>query len=281
MNEVSKARGRTTLENEIISSVVSWLGNCNLNELLDTFEFVDPGKRTLEKFQHKLIEVYPKFERYATIKLEPGLGETFCLKITSNNRFCHMHYYKNSKIPTCECYWKDFFVFEFSLVNTINSALLLKQWFCDDVTPSNLVKEFPFLDKGELSECSDFKKVIEADFIRSWDNVENIFQGMYKYLREEMEGRLTFFSKLRTKGYDRIFRAGVSVMALVLSRAMHHGLRDDQPCLIFEFSDDNKINIYSSQAARIKGEAKLCSPGFEITPQVKSLLSWLRSENID
>jgi hypothetical protein len=182
INDVSNARGRTGLEDELISSVVSWLGNCNLNELLDTFEFVDPGKRTLEKFQHKLIEVYPKFERYATIKLEPGLGETFCLKITSNNRYCLIHYYKNSTIPTCECYWKDFFVFEFSLVNTINSALILKQWFCDNVMPSILVNEFPFLDKGELSECSDFNKVIEADFIRSWDNVEqnkNLFISSY------------------------------------------------------------------------------------------------------
>jgi hypothetical protein len=281
MNEVSQARGRTRLENEIISSVVSWMGNCNLNELLDTFEFVDPGKRTLEKFQHKLIEVYPKFERYASIKLEPGLGETFCCKIKSNNRYCHIHYYKNSKIPTCECYWKDFYVFEFSLDNTINSTLLLKQWFCDDVRPSDLVKEFPFLDKGELSECSDFNKVIEADFIRSWDDVENIFQEMSKYLREKMAWRLTFISQLRVKGYDRIFRAGISVMSLVLSRAKHHGLRYDQPCLIFEFSDDNKINIYSSQTARINGEARLCSSGFDITPQIESLLSWLRSENID
>ena len=96
-----------------------------------------------------------------------------------------------------------------------------------------------------------------------------------------MAWRLTFISQLRVKGYDRIFRAGISVMSLVLSRAKHHGLRDDQPCLIFEFGDDNKINIYSSHAARINGKAKLCYSGFEITPQVESLLHWLGSENID
>jgi hypothetical protein len=43
----------------------------------------------------------------------------------------------------------------------------------------------------------------------------------------------------------------------------------------------NKIKIYSSQATRNTGEVKLCPPGFEITPQIESLLSWLRSENID
>ena len=280
-NFISKARGRTGLENEIISSVTSWLGNRNLNELLDTFEFIDPGKRYLEKFQENLIKTFPEFGRYANIRFEPGLNETFCLMITASNRHCHIHFYDKSEIPACEFYWEDFYVFKFSLDNMLKSALILKRWFCDNVMPSVLAKEFPFLDKGELSELSDFGKVIESDFIRSWDNVENFYREIYNYTTEDISGRLRFIHQLRAKGYERTLRAGNSSLALVLSRSMRHGLRDGQPRIIFQFGDDSKINIYTSEKVYFNEKIKLCSQGFQITPDIENLLKQLVLEVID
>mgnify|MGYP003492569442 FL=1 len=280
-NFVSKARGRTGLENELISSVASWLANRNLNELLDTFEFIDPGKRYLEKFQENLIKAFPEIERYANLKFEPGLTETFCLMITASNRHCHIRFYDNSKTPTCEFYWEDFYVFKFSLDNMFESVLILKRWFCDNVMPSVLAKEFPFLDKGELSELSNFSKVIESDFIRSWDNVDHFYREIYSYNKEEISGRLRFISQLRAKGYERTLRAGTSFLALVLSRSMRHGLRDGQPRIIFQFGDDSKINIYTSEKAPLNEKIKICSQGFHITPDIESLLKQLILEVID
>ena len=250
--------------------------------MLDKFEFIDPGKRTLEKFQGKLIKDHPEIEQYATVKFEPGLRETFCLKITSNSRFCHIHFYNDSKIPTCEFYWEDFYVFKFSLVNISDAALILKRWFCDNVMPSTLTKEFPLLDKDQLSEYSDFSKVIEADFIRSWDEVEHFYKEVSKYPNDKKEilEKLKFTSQLRAKGYDRIFRAGTSFMAPVLSRAMRHGLRMDQPCLIFEFKDDNKINIYTSYRARFNSEVKYSASNILLTPQIEKLLKELETNDI-
>lgn len=281
INDDSKARGRTVLENDLILSVISWLNGINLTRLLDSFEYIDPGKRYLENFQDKLIEEYPEIERHAIIKFEPGLSETFCLKITSSHRHCHIHFHDNNKIPTCEFYWEDFYVFKFTLDNMLESALILKRWFCDNVMPSILAKEFPFLDKDELSKCSDFSKVIEADFIRSWNNVEDFYREINKYSKEKFSGILRFISQLRVKNNDRTFRAGTSFMALVISRAMRHGLRDGQPCLIFQFTDDSKIDIYTSQKARLDEKIELCSHGFEVTSDIENLLKQLEQEVID
>jgi hypothetical protein len=162
----------------------------------------------------------------------------------------------------------------------INSALILKQWFCDDIRPSDLVKEFPFLDKGELSECSDFNKVIEADLKRSWDVVEDYYRNIFLVAKQEFSEILSFISLLRSEGYDRIFRAGISVSALVFSRAMRQVLRLDQPCLIFELSADSKINIYTSQKARFDGNINLRSSRLEFTPQIENLFNELEREDI-
>ena len=266
----------------IIASTEVWLQGIELNQILDKFEYIDPGKRILEKFQKKLIEEYPEIEQYATIKFEPGLRETFCLKITSSNRYCHIHFYENNKIPAFEFYWEDVFVFKFTLDNMFDSAMILKRWFCDNVMPSVLAREFPFLDKDELSEYSNFSKVIEADFIRSWDWVEQFYKEISRFQnsKEEILEELRFISQLRAKGYDRIFRAETSSLGLVLSRSMRHGLRMDQPLLIFEFSDDRKINIYMSIKACIGRMIKLSSSEFNITPQIESLLKEVETFDI-
>lgn len=281
MNDVLKAQGRTTFQNEVISSLVSWLDNGDLNVLLENFGFIDPGRKIPEKFLSMLIKEHPGFEKCADIKLERGLGESFCLNIISSTRFCHIHFYKDSKIPTCKCYWEDYLVFEFVLENLLDSALILKRWICDNVMPSDLVKEFSFLDKEELSKYINFEKVIEAKFIQSWDKVEQNYRETSGLFKIDLSERLKFISQLRAKGYDKIFRAGTSVWELVLSRSKHHGLRNDQPYLIFEIRDDSEIKIYTSEKERIEGKAKLHSSGFDITPQIEKLLKEFEKENID
>lgn len=280
IDDVSKARGRTKLENELISSVVSWLRGSNLNEMHDEFEFIDPGKRALENIRDQAIEAFPELEQCTSIKLEPKFSESFCLWITTSKRYCKIYFSGQSQFPTCEFYWEDFYVFEFALDNMLNSVLIFKRWFCDNAVPSALAEEFPFLDKDELSEYCDFGKVVEADFIRSWEYVEQFYKEFSNLYNLDIVNISKLITQMRHKGYDKTLRSGNSLSALVLSRSLHHGLRDDQPFLIIEFHKGN-LEIFKSHSARFEDKPNLYSSKIELTPQAEGLLKDLETRNID
>jgi hypothetical protein len=227
-----------------------------------------------------IFEVCPEFEKYATVKLEPGLEETFCINITSSSRFCQINFYKNRKIPTCEFYWEKFYVFEFPMESKLETAEIFKRWFCENAMPADLVREFAFLDAERITELTDFGKVIEADFIRSWDGVEEFYKNYSEIFRIETTEILNFIAQMRTKSYDKVFRAGNSLFALVLSRSLYHGLRGDQASLIFEFLK-NTLKIYTSQDDRIKNVPIISTPHIELTPEIERLLKDLEIRKID
>jgi len=281
INDVSKARGRTRLENELISSVIRWLQGNNLNELHDDFEFIDPGKRALEKFWDQAIEVYPELEQCVNITLEPKSSESFCLWFYTSQRYCQIYFRSQRQFPTCEFYWEDFHIFEFSLEDDLEAALILKRWFCDNVMPSVLAQEFSRLDTGKLSQYYDFGKIIEEQYIKSWDEIEQFYIDCSKYWQDlDTFNILKFISQMRQKGFDRTLRAGHSFSALMLSRSLHWGLRVGQSSLVFEFHTGN-LEIFTSQNARFSGKKKLCSPKIEYTPQVERLLKKLEAQAID
>lgn len=70
----------------------------------------------------------------------------------------------------------------------------------------------------------------EDGFMRSWDLVE----GAYVSLAAERDGEsfkpvAELVREMRRRGYDRLFRAGMAMYNLILSRSAEHGLRRDQP----------------------------------------------------
>ncbi len=281
INDASKARGRTRLEGELISSVVSWLQGNNLDELHDDFEFIDPGKRALEKFRDQAIEVYPELEQCVNITLEPKFSESFCLWFFTSQRYCQMYFSSQSQFPTCEFYWEDFHIFEFSMEDSLEAALILKRWFCDNVMPSVLAQEFSWLDTSKLSQYYDFGKVIEGQFIQSWDELEQFYKEFSKYWKDlDTLNILKFISQIRQKGFDRTLRAGHSLSALVLSRSRHWGLRADQSSLVFEFHTGS-LEIFTSQNARFSGRKQLYYPRIEFTPKIERLLKELEIHDID
>jgi len=236
INDVSKARGRTRLEGELISSVVSWLQGNNLNKIHDDFEFIDPGKRALEKFRDQAIEVYPELERCTNIILEPKSSESFCLWFITSERYCQMYFCTQGQFPTCEFFWEDFHIFEFLVEDRLEAALIFKRWFSDNVMPSDLAQEFSRLDKGKLSKYYDIGKVIEEQFILNWDEIEQFYirKEFFPNIPQHLD-ILKMITQMRQKGFDRILRAGTSVANLLLSRSRYHDLMVPQSILVFQF----------------------------------------------
>ena len=75
---------------------------------------------------------------------------------------------------------------------------------------------------------------LQDDFIQSWDMVEQVFDYMLG-LQPWRERVLHFLADLRRAGYDRKLRAGTSLDFFIVSRSRRHGLRPDQPCVMFWF----------------------------------------------
>jgi len=266
------------LEGELISSVVSWLQGNDLNELHDDFEFIDPGKRALEKFWDQAIEIYPELESCASIKLKPAFSESFCLWFTTSQRYCKIYFSGQSQFPICKFYWEDYHIFEFYSEDNREAARILKRWFCDNVMPSVMAQEFSWLDTKRLSKLYDLGKVIEAEFIRSWDEIEQFYKEGYKKFNLNLDriNILNFISQLRQKGFDRTLRAGTSHFTLVLSRSRYHGLKVGQPFLIFDFAG---LKIYN--CTDFRGRVNLTFHRFEITPQIERLLKKLETKDIN
>lgn len=77
---------------------------------------------------------------------------------------------------------------------------------------------------------NDAGENVASDFVRSWDETEELFR---LFAIPGTDQILQFIAELRRAGYDQKFRAGQSLFHLVLSRSRRHGLRRDQPCLVF------------------------------------------------
>lgn len=279
INDQVQARGRTQSEPQIVESTIKWFNGSDLNELRDQFEFIDPGKRSLEKFYEEALQAWPELHDCVNITLDPGYGESFNLHFVTSQRYCQLCLSTQSYILKCEVYWKDLFVFDFIIENNFDAVLFLKRWFCDDAMPSDLAKEFSWLDNIKLSQYYDFGKVVEAEFLKSWDRIEN-FYNRIPFVNLNISDILKLITELRRKGFDKTLRAGQSLSALVLSRSLHHGLREDQPRLTFVFENDH-LEIYSSNSAQLVNSQKISFLGIELTPQIEELLRRLEIEDIN
>jgi hypothetical protein len=79
---------------------------------------------------------------------------------------------------------------------------------------------------------------LEAQLVASWDMIIRFYER--DFLGDPAWQWLTplrdLILQLREAGYDRSLRAGQSMTSFVVSRSRTHGLRDDQPSIVFEAS---------------------------------------------
>jgi hypothetical protein len=93
------------------------------------------------------------------------------------------------------------------------------------------------LRSAHNEQYHDTGNAFEADFIESWDSLEVVFE----WILARVSGKnrvLQFIAQLCQAGCDRKLRAGQSLEVFIVSRSRDHGLRPDQPRIVFCFHDD-------------------------------------------
>ena len=139
------------------------------------------------------------------------------------------------------------------------------------------------------------KQTIGQKFITSWDNIENFYKRDNFVHREKI---LEMISQMRQLGFDKTFRAGQGMYSFMLSRSKEHGLRPDQPHIIFNLTDwhyawrhaearsklgvpysfPTTIDIY---LCNMNNEEKLTISDIRFTPEIDTILKQLESFPID
>ncbi len=149
-------------------------------------------------------------------------------------------------------------------------AFALQRWLHERVMPSSIAAEFPSVEMRDAAKYHEQGRPLEGEFISSWNSIEQFYQGFQSSLAESRI--LPFIQQLRAAGYDRILRAGQSMFTLILSKSKRHGLRQGQPYIAFDFSDEGmKAQAYLECAESVRFEM------IEVTPEVRSLLDRLAS----
>src|SRR5688572_17063496 len=72
-------------------------------------------------------------------------------------------------------------------------------------------------------------------FFHSWDAMERRCAAAARDLPVELGlGVRELIREMRSRGYDRRFRAGMAHYSLILSRSTEHGLRNEQPYVMVQ-----------------------------------------------
>jgi hypothetical protein len=138
--------------------------------------------------------------------------------------------------------------------------------------PSALRTEFPDIQIGDLADYYERGNPIEGEFIKSWDFIERRYDTENFPFRQKV---CALIAQMRQKGYDRSLRAGTSLWSLIVSRSRRHGLKENQPSIMFRFRDDG-MEVHSY----LDNETKEMHSEIELTPEIDKLLKRLEAKAI-
>jgi hypothetical protein len=242
-----------------------------LTFLHDEFARLLQRKGRLISVQDRLVQFVPDLQNVSDLK-EDYYG-CYSLWFRDKTRSAVISFYGDNNVPDAVCHWDECALYGFPAADLQTLGAVLKRWICDAAMPSEMRREFPSLSIGKLADYYEAGKPIEGEFIDSWDGIEEFFQWAWPKPRA-----LQFISDLRRAGYDRTFRAGQSLVALILSRSRRHGLRPEQPRICFQFSlSDNEMTT----ALIIGGEENSYTGAIGLSLVIKAALAKLAEYPID
>jgi hypothetical protein len=271
--------GRSWEQTEIVAAACAWLEGRSVQALYAKFAFVEQQRRALEKIEQETIASQPQLAALPNRKMVPFAGSDGCtLWFRTDDR--------SSEVSGADAnfYWDECLQFSVQTEDSILLARLLKRWLCDNAMPSALQQEFPSVAMSNVAHFYEQSRGIEGEFLNSWCHVEEFYQGIPRPFALQV---LNLIRQLRGAGYERTLRAGTSLFSLLVSRSRRHGLRPDQPCIVFSFGDapftGGMIAAGEMEVATWLDdrERKIAFPSIEWSENLNTLLKQLEGKTID
>lgn len=219
----------------------------------------------LAQIDHSIKTNIPNIES----KIHYDVDGSCSLHFRMNNQLCKIYFHKQDASPCAAFYSDGNLLFDVQLNDYHLLTKVLQKWICDKATPSQMQAKFPWLHTATLSDYYHRDQSIEHVFKQSWDSVERFCSE--DYVRSKCDTILlqNMINHMRKSGYDRLLRAGTTLLSLGLSRARRHGLREGQPCIWFEFRNAT-MNVYAYFASTVLEEHPI-----KFTTEIEQLLQKL------
>jgi hypothetical protein len=280
----SVAYSRIPSGDETLEAVSDWLNGADLASLYDRYWFVDATKRHLIHIRDQAIAAEPDLEESTEVELVQQIDDIYYLFFRSSDRACKISFYGKNQWPDAKFSWDECVLFEYRADDSAQLAAVLRRWLCDTAVPSVMRNEFPWLAIGELADYYENGNPIEGEFIKSWDSMEEFYRELDFPVKKQVAALM---AAMRERGYDRKFRAGQSLLSLILSRSRRHGLRSGQRSIQFWFMEEGMeilvdgagmVNVHTGD--HVYRQKKTC-PQIELTPEIIDLIDQLVQEPIN
>ena len=201
-----------------------------------------------KKLKNHILTLYPDIEKCCGVKImeHHHISPAISLIFRTHGRSTKIIYNKHDKYPTANFYWDNSFIFKI-LLKSSDQFLTLKYWLSDFLLPSSIEQKLPWLNTGKLAKYFEEGKGVEGEFLLSWDDTEDFYKQTDF---PQIPAILKLITKMRHNNYDHLFRAGTSLLNLIVSRSRRHGLRDDQSFIGFVFMEKDMNVFYQNKNKR-------------------------------
>ena len=269
-NSQAIAWGRTASESETLRAIDFWLQGQELAEVSARVPFIDQSKRVLLEMQADIVKRFPQLTSVEG-RIQHDTCDLYSLHFSNGERTCVISFYGKNEFPDAIFHWDECEMFRFNANKPEDLAAVVNRWVGEQMLPSQLRAEFPWLDIGKLADAYECGHRVEGEFLQSWDYMEHFYDDMkYEFAPDIRQ----FIAQMRAAGYDKTLRAGQSMWTLMLSRSRRHGLGNSQSFIGFDFHPKG-MNI-STDLDFVQKTYPI-----DLTPEVDVLLKQLEAQDIN
>ncbi|MVN88249.1 hypothetical protein GO986_15995 [Deinococcus sp. HMF7620] len=262
------ADARIRSENDAIAASGAWIGGDSIERMYTSFPFVDESKRTFQHIEQQVMS-HEGLRDSLSSHLNVESGDFYDLRFDRHPRACRVEHGYSRQGLEAHFDWDDCMLFQVVISDLDVLALLVKRWLVEQVMPSELRKEFPWLEIGSLADAYEQGNPIEGEFLASWDAIEAFFGHDWNFLHPN---RRQFIQALRVRGYDRCLRAGQSMTTFILSRSRRHGLQAQSAYVALMFGAEGLAIEEHTGTGRV---TRSTLPDVSVTTEVEAALDRL------
>lgn len=219
--EKEVAIGRTTSQAEVTRALWHWLEGLWLGALCCRFSFIDRSSHELQRIRDFMLQYFPELAVAAVFDRALMGPNQSPLRYWSETRRVELFCNRQNQFPDAVFYWDQAELFRFTVHEYPTLGMAMKCWLTDDVPPSAMRKEFPWLTIARLADNYEQGRALEGDFLESWDRIEKYYGSIKQFCHPRYHWligvALPFIAQLRRAGYDRNLRAGQSLFSLVVT----------------------------------------------------------------
>ena len=215
----TEAAGRTSSPHEAAEAVALWLDCERIEDLHEQFAFVDRRKRAMSVVEAGVIARHPELGRIARHSPHQFTLGDHVLMFKTSDRSCRLGFHGREESPDVFFQWDDCVMCRTRIGDVPRVSAMLKRWLRDMAMPSEMAAEFPELEVEPVARYYEQGRPVEGEFLLSWDWIERYYQSSDWPPRHRCEPILALIAEIREAGFDRLLRAGQSLLSLCVSRS--------------------------------------------------------------